>query len=85
MVELGKELVEGDLRRLQLVVGLELRGQGGLHDVIEEEVELLGKSRVGWQEGTLALEGSDGVADVVADLRQLAQHERIVIIKLVDP
>lgn len=67
------------------MVGLELQGQRGLHDVIGHEGEFAGQSFVGGQVGLLAFEGGDGVGDEAPELCDFAEHERIVIIAKADP
>lgn len=56
MIELGKEFVECDLWSLQLMICLELRIEGRLHDVIEEEGEFPRQCGVRGRNGALAFE-----------------------------
>ena len=75
MVDLREQLVEGYFRGLQLVVGLELEREGGLHDVVGHEGELAGEGVVGGQLRALAFEGGDGVGDEAPELGDFAKHK----------
>ena len=74
VVQLRQQLVKGHLWRLQFVVRLELPLQRRLEDVIEQKGQFFGKARIGGELWALALEGSDGVSDEGAELRQLTEH-----------
>lgn len=74
MVQLGQQLVKSHLRRLQLVVRLELPLQRCLEDVIKQKGQFFGKVLIGGELWALALKGSDGVSDEGAELRQLTEH-----------